>query len=536
MAPLAQSLRRDPALAAMGLVPAGPSTDAGRPTSARAAARWRAAWISVALGVVSIVALFWGTAAGMAEIWEASRTFNHGFLVPLIVIYLIWIGRDRLSRGVPDPSIWGAALVAVMAFGWLVGSIASVRMVEQFAFIGMINGLFIAVFGWRTAWAMAFPMAYLLFAVPFGEFLIAPLQDLTAEFVVKALRIIGIPVYLEGIFLAIPNARFEVAEACAGVRFLIATLALGALFGHLTFRSYRRFAVFMLLSFVVPIIANWFRALGIVLIAHYSNSKYAVGADHIIYGWVFFSFVTVILLSIGMLMREKGGDEARPAKAVATVPAGSLGAIVGMAALSLAIASAAPAFEYLSVSNGQRAGELKLTLPAVGGGWRPAPQHRSTWRPKFPSADAEILQSYERNGRRVQFFIAFYSRQTQDREVINVSNRVADGKSWYRAGDHAATVEVDGAPVRVSVTRMLRGERGRLAMSWYWVNGRFTANPYIAKLLQVQSRIFGGPDAAALVAVSASYENVPREADALLRNFLSHTASIRQALEQPSRD
>ena len=72
-----------------------------------------------------------------------------------------------------------------------------------------------------------FPLAYLLFAVPLGDFLVGPLQDVTAVFTVWALQLTGIPVYLEGRFFYIPTGAFEVAEACSGIRYLIASLALG---------------------------------------------------------------------------------------------------------------------------------------------------------------------------------------------------------------------------------------------------------------------------------------------------------------------
>ncbi|MCZ6666120.1 MAG: EpsI family protein, partial [Gammaproteobacteria bacterium] len=392
---------------------------------------------------------------------------------------------------------------------------------------------------WRVAWVVAFPLLYLLVAVPFGNFLIAPLQDLTAVFVVKGLRLIEIPVYLDGIFLSIPAARFEVAEACAGVRFLIATIALGLLFGHLTYRSRIRFAAFMMLSVAVPLVANWFRALGIVYLAHITDAEVAIGADHIIYGWAFFSFVTIVLLSIGMMMREKAPAIPHPETAVRAAPVGIPGSptlIAGVAVISLLIAFSAPAYERFTRPDDPDTRAPKLNLPEIGGGWRLAAGVPPGWRPSFSSADATLLRTYVKDGRKVQFFIAYYARQAQGREVVTKANMIADGKAWYRAANWSTTVEVDGVPVGVKATRMLRGDRRRLALSWYWVGGSFTNNPYISKLLQIRSRLFGGPDAAAVIAVSATYEHVPREAEVVLRNFLSNTTSLRQALEHVSQN
>ena len=56
--------------------------------------------------------------------------------------------------------------------------------------------------------------------------------------------------------------------------------------------------MFIAASIVVPIVANWLRAYMIVMIGHLSNNKYAVGVDHLIYGWVFFGVVMMLLFSV----------------------------------------------------------------------------------------------------------------------------------------------------------------------------------------------------------------------------------------------
>ena len=141
-----------------------------------------------------------------------------------------------------------------------------------------------------------------------------------------------------------------------------------------------------------------------------------------------------------------------------------------------------------------------------------------------------------KNGKKVQFFIAYYARQTQGKEVIHNGNKIADERFWQRMADRTATMEIDGHPTDVRVMRMLRGDRRRLALSWYWVGGAYTSSPYVAKLLQIRSGLFGGAGAAAAIAVSTSYDERPREAEELLQDFFRHTASVRQALERASRN
>src|SRR5581483_10479464 len=88
------------------------------------------------------------------------------------------------------------------------------------------------------------------------------------------------------------------------------------LFAEQMYRSWWRRVLFVFLSVAVPVFANGFRALGIVLIGHWTEMRYATGVDHIVYGWVLFSMVLLGLMWIGMRFREDGvaakADTAQP--------------------------------------------------------------------------------------------------------------------------------------------------------------------------------------------------------------------------------
>ena len=127
---------------------------------------------------------------------------------------------------------------------------------------------------------------------------------LTTVFVDHGLRILHIPAYITGYTIEIPEGTFLIAEACAGLRFLIAAVAFGCLYALLMYRGWLRRAVFIAVSVVVPVIANGFRALGIITLGHLLGSAQAVEADHVLYGWVFFSIVILILIALGLPFRQ----------------------------------------------------------------------------------------------------------------------------------------------------------------------------------------------------------------------------------------
>jgi exosortase A len=161
------------------------------------------------------------------------------------------------------------------------------------------------VFGTVVARAMLMPLAFLMFAVPIGEGLIPKLQDFSAWFAVKMLDLSSVPVLLEGRFITVPSGRWEVAEACSGIRYLTSSVAIGFLYAGLVYRSWVRRIGFLLASTAVPILANGLRVYGIVLLAYLSGNRIAAGVDHLLYGWLFFTIVMFLLLSVGSWWREK---------------------------------------------------------------------------------------------------------------------------------------------------------------------------------------------------------------------------------------
>ena len=295
------------------------------------------------LGLCLLGVLFHNEATTAVYTWIDSTAYNHCFLVIPIVAYLIWDRRAGL-RGYTAQPLPAAALAGLpLAILWIAVERMGIMEGRQLVAVGFLQVLFLGVLGWRLWWAVSGPLMYLFFAVPFGEFLTPVLQDITTVFVRHGLDIVGIKAYIDGYVIEIPEGTFFIAQACAGLRFLIAAIAFGGLYALLMYRSPVRRVVFMVISVVVPIVANGFRALGIVSLGHILGSAEAAAADHIIYGWIFFSFVILLLLLCGLPFRVYLLPE--PARAAAAPVSGPLPrmAVVWAGAPLLLIALIGPA-------------------------------------------------------------------------------------------------------------------------------------------------------------------------------------------------
>lgn len=265
---------------------------------------FRAAAPALAMGLVGLILLFLRESVAAVEVWDASTAYNHCFLVIPIALWMAWERRASFANIPMRPALWAIPAALPLAVAWFLADRVGIMEGRQLAAMGLIQLLFFVVLGVDLWKKLSAPLLYLIFLVPFGAFLVPVLQDITAAFVVRGLNILGILHYTDGYIIELSIGTFFVAEACAGLRFLVASIAFGALYACTIYRSPVRRAVFIAMSIVVPIIANGFRALGIVVAGQYLGSAEAAAADHVIYGWGFFSFVTLLLILIGLPFRE----------------------------------------------------------------------------------------------------------------------------------------------------------------------------------------------------------------------------------------
>ena len=163
--------------------------------------------------LLAILGLYQHTATGMVAIWSRSDTYAHGFVVPLISLWLIWRIRHSLAALNPQPAALAWLLMVGAAGLWLAGDLVAVNSVTQFALVALLVLAVPAVLGWQLARAMAFPLGFLFFAVPFGDFMLPTFMDWTADFTVLALRATGIPVYREGLQFVIPSGNWSALPA-----------------------------------------------------------------------------------------------------------------------------------------------------------------------------------------------------------------------------------------------------------------------------------------------------------------------------------
>lgn len=525
----------------MNAVPINPADPAGAVPPALTFA-WKRAVIAIVLVELALIGLYFDTAQTMVEIWWRSETFNHAILVPPIALWLIWEKRHAVARETPRPTLWLALPFAVITFGWLLGDLAAVNAATQFALVGLMVLAVPLVIGIAAARRIAFPLCFLFFAVPFGEFVMPKLMEWTAMFTVAGLRASGIPVYQEGLHFVIPSGRWSVVEACSGVRYLIASIVVGTLYAYLNYQSLKRRLVFVGFSILVPLVANWLRAYMIVMLGHYSGNTLAVGVDHLIYGWVFFGIVIMIMFAIGMRWRE---HEA-PLPTRSEMPSGQANgqgaaSLVGAVVLALGLA-ALPQGALRAMNAGpQLPAPVLIAESLAGEGWQLIDEPLASWTPTFANPSATLNAALAKGEARLGVFIAYYRQQNYERKLISSENELvkSNDREWAQVGRGVREVMLGGQAVTLR-TGTLRSSSTNLGADplrlrvWhgYWINGRFITSDALGKLLLALSRLSGQGDASAAIFI---YAREP-DGEAVMTDYLAQAGGrIAAMLEVPSR-
>jgi exosortase A len=453
-------------------------------------------------------------------------------------MYLIWGSRERLRSLTLTPTFWAVPVLLLLSFGWLLGHLAAIGVVQQFCFVAMVIAGIWGVAGTAAARSLLMPLAFLLFAVPFGEAFVPKLQDFSAWFAVKALDLCRVPVMLEGRFISVPTGKWEVAEACSGIRYLTSSLAVGFLFAGLMYRTWSRRIGFFLASAVVPILANAVRVFGIVFLAYVSGNRIAVGVDHIIYGWIFFTLVLMSLLAVGGWWREKpdkqtdgrscatSADENGHFRADRQRSAASSVAFACCSLLAVGLAPVATKFIWAPVH--QRA-PLDLLSPAASLPVRSTSTDGIGWKPGFFEPNTELAQTYEVQTQPVRLYIAYYAPGQRDAKLVSSTNVLFDRTIWSRTGEEDIDAAIDGQRFRIHETLIRSTQRSLVVWSWYWVDGKYTSSDVLAKLLLVKARFLRDRRGAAIIAMASEDRPDQVAGVEILRKFLDHI-SLRKTL------
>jgi exosortase A len=437
--------------------------------------------------VLATFAAFWPTLLSLRERWEdtVGRTYTHGYVVVLLVFWMIWRDRDRLAAAPAKPFVPALLLAAAGTIAWLVAYRAGLQIVHQAALPALVAVAVLTAFGWSVLRALAFPLAWLYLAIPVWDAILPLLNSISVFAVRFLLRVADIPAFFVNNRFEIPGGTFEIADGCSGVHFFVVALTVSLLYGEVNRDSARTRVKLVVFALLLAMATNWLRIFIIVLAGYLTDMTHSlVVNEHYSFGWYMFAGMMVMYFLIVRRWPAPGAQTAEPIDA--------RGDAIPRRGVALAIAGLALAPLTLLVdSNQASAAQLETAMRADAGTAQPAAT--PGWTPVFPNADATFTGAFGD----VELHVAGFASQGQGREVAGFSTSLL-GETLHRA-----RVPRGEVPAPWSENAAF-DENGRRWLLWsaYRMDNRWYRN---ALGLQVEYgfRSLAGAPAAAVVALRA---------------------------------
>ncbi len=446
-------------------------------------------------------------ALSMAKTWLSSSTYHHGVAVAPLALLMI------LSRPRIDPATGPAFLFGVIAavLVWLAGHAAGVALVEQVAFVSLLiagAGVFFGAAAFRL-WAM--PLFFLYFMVPFGEALIPFLQQATAHAVVALLNLAGLSATIDGVLIKTSAGLFEIAEACAGLNFLLAALMIAYVYACQALPSVSARLGFLFIAALIALAANFLRVYLLILIADISGMTLAVGPDHLVIGLVFYGAVFFLLFWIGAKMKSPKSLFPEHAPVMARRPWHGKLAVLAFVPVALA---AVYARAVIDATPPRGVAEVSaFNAP----GWRilPGPQN---WTPAI-EADRMRVYTYEKSGTRVYVGLAGFTHDRRGAEIVNTQNSAAGG-DWRRIAGEENIAYLFGGTRAIPMEIFAGPERRRLlTLTAWWRGDKIYTDPRAFKAAQMKDKLQGRNPPGGIIVIASDYAGEPSEALARIRAF-----------------
>jgi exosortase len=220
----------------------------------------------------------------MVQHWGAVDDYSHGFLVAPLALYFAWERRHELQRAAIRPSWWGLVPLALGSLALIIGRLGVELTAMRVSFVLTLIGLQVLLLGREVFRILVFPMFFLFFMVPlpqsFVNVVAFPLQLIAADFAVETLHLLHIPALREGNIIHLAETQLFVAEACAGLRSLMALGALAVVFAYFFRKNPIERIIIVASAIPIAIFVNAFRVALTGYLAHRMGATAAQGLIH----------------------------------------------------------------------------------------------------------------------------------------------------------------------------------------------------------------------------------------------------------------
>jgi exosortase D (VPLPA-CTERM-specific) len=509
--------------------------------------RSQAVWYS-AIYAILLAVMYYSTYDWLIRIDWSRDDYNYCYLIPLVVLYLIWEKRNKWSVE-PAVPCWGGLLimapgVLLFWFGELAGELFSIYISSWLAVVGILW----AHNGWRKLKTMTFPLFMSLFLFPLPHFintkLTFSLKLLSSEIGIKIIQLFGMSAYREGNVIDLGFTKLQVVDACSGLRYLIPLFIMGVLMAWFYRAALWKRIVIALSSIPLSIATNSLRIALTAVLYQSIGPVAAEGFFHDFEGFVIFIFSFVVLLCEIWVLRKiiPGPDESflksnksinvskyQSVKTEETVSKCQSVKVsflqpqfitaVAILVVTLTIHSTVDFREKIPSSR------PFIQFPLAIGEWQGKRQFLDKqFIDALQFSDYTSVDYSKHDSMPVNVYVAYYESQRKG-SSIHSPETCLPGSGWLfkEAGTVTIPLYVK-SPSSVTVMRALMERGGSTQLVYFWFNqrGRILTNPYEMKIYNIWDALTKKRTNGALVRFitpMAASEKV-EDADKRLKSFI----------------
>ena len=489
--------------------------------------------------VAAFVVGCWSAIASVFSRWLLfDQSYSHGLLLAAFSAYMsILAYRD--SRPMPGFfPFWLIPLIACVLV-YVMGGLILMEGLQYIVLIPMLMAALAVVWGWRQLVPFIIPVGVLVFAVPIWD-IAWPLQNLTVFINDIWLGWLGIQFRVDGVLVhLIDVGTFEVAHGCSGLRYLLVSMSLSAIYGQLNYRLWRHRILLFVVSIGVALLANWLRVFVIFQQGYVTKMQSPLVHNHEFFGWVLFGVMLIPLFWFANRL-ERGDSrqsaQTRPPRGLVSQARFKLPPVVVTAVILLS--------PGLMVSMLSARASVPSDLPSAprflaNSDWAPYFERRAmAWNPIIKGADAiqnqlyfdrQTLVANQSPDRLADIEIFTYLNQKPGKELVQYANRLYDEEEW--SVDSTSSFVVRGRQwSSLSLKSRYSGQTVTVAYG-YLVGGFWRDSALTAKLAQIPAALAGRHDAhLVMVALTCSdcdrptdIQNLVGQAQAPIRRFIAET-------------
>jgi exosortase D (VPLPA-CTERM-specific) len=512
-------------------------------------------WIVAALCAGLLGVIYYDALALMVGIWVDDENYGHGFFVPFISLFLIWMKRDTIRAIEARGSWWGLPLIVVGLALYVMGELGTLAPLLQLSFWLVLVGLCWTALGGRIVRSLSFPLLYLLTMIPLPQFLLqglsGQLQLLSSALGVGCLQVVGVTAFREGNVIDLGPIQLQVVEACSGLRYLFPLMSLALLCAYLFQGPMWKRATVFLSSMPIAIVLNGFRIGVIGVLVEYFGAGAADGFLHLFEGWVIF-LISLAILALVMwgLARIGSGNRRQSFSDLLRLSSDSETVVQPGAVRSSSLTEASPAPFFCSVSllvclavaspylisrdEIVPARQALLNFPMQVQQWQGSTFPLEKEYIETLRFDDYLLADYHvADGDPVNFYVAYYGSQRKGQSAHSPRTCIPGG-GWEISS--LRTMEVpanDAATTVLQVNRLViqKGDAKQIVYYWFKQRDRVLTNEYLVKFFLFWDALAKQRTDGALIRLTASVQpgHDEVEADRLLGNF---TKSVNPLMSQ----